>query len=118
MIQIFNNFLKKEITVFIACTRLSGIGKSMSIQICDILGVGKSTLLGNLSTLQLNQLDQLIQQNYHVGVELRHIVKRNKSRLRFISSYRGWRHSEGLPCRGQRTHCNARSSRRLVKSKK
>ncbi len=111
MIQIFNNYFKKEITVLTACSQLSGIGNSMSAQICDVLGVGRSTLLGSLSTFQLNQLDQLIHQNYHVGVDLRNLIKKNKSRLRFISSYRGWRHSEGLPCRGQRTHGNARTSR-------
>lgn len=117
MIQIFNKYFKKEITVFTACTQLPGIGQSMSTQICDVLGIGKTTLLGNLSTSHLNQLDQLIHQNYHIGSELVKIVKKNKSRLRAISSYRGWRHSEGLPCRGQRTHGNARSSRRFAKSK-
>ena len=117
MIQIFNKYFKKEITVFTACTQLPGIGKSMSAQICDILGVGKSTLLGSLSTFHLNQLDQLMHQNYHIGSELNTLIKRNKNRLRVISSYRGWRHSEGLPCRGQRTHGNARTSRLFAKSK-
>jgi small subunit ribosomal protein S13 len=117
MIQIFNNYLKKEITVLTALSQLSGIGKSMSAQMCDVLGLGGSTLLGSLSTFQLNQLDQLIHQNYHVGVELRSLIKKHKSRLRVISSYRGWRHSEGLPCRGQRTHGNARSSRRFAITK-
>jgi small subunit ribosomal protein S13 len=113
MIQIFNNYFKKEITILTALRQLSGIGKSMSVQMCDVLGLGKSTLLGSLSTFQVNQLDQLIHQNYHVGTELRNIIKKNKNRLRVISSYRGWRHSEGLPCRGQRTHGNARTSRRV-----
>lgn len=117
MIQIFNKYFKKDITIFTACTQLPGIGKAMSVQICDVLGIGKSILLGNLSSIHLNQLDQLIHQNYHVGVELSNLIKKNKDRLRLISSYRGWRHSEGLPCRGQRTHGNARSSRRFTKSK-
>ena len=117
MIQIFNRYFKKEITVFTACAQLPGIGKSMSAQMCDVLGIGRSLPLGNLSTYHLNQLDQLMHQNYHVGLELVKIIRKNKSRLRAISSYRGWRHSEGLPCRGQRTHGNARSSRRFVKSK-
>ncbi len=117
MIQIFNKYFKKEITVFTACTLLPGIGKSMSVQMCDILGIGKSTPLGSLSTFTINQLDQIIHQNYHVGAELRNLIKKNKSRLRVISSYRGWRHSEGLPCRGQRTHGNARTARRDARIK-
>ena len=118
MIQIFNTYFKKEITVSTALNQLNGIGKSMCAQICDVLGVARSTLLGSLSTFQVNQLDQLIHQNYHVGSELRSLIKRNKMRLRLISTYRGWRHSEGLPCRGQRTHGNARTSRRFANNSK
>ena len=117
MIQIFNKYFKKEITVFTACTQLPGIGKSMSAQMCDVLGIARNTLLGSLSTSHFNQLDQLMHQNYHIGTELRNLISKNKNRLRTISSYRGWRHSEGLPCRGQRTHGNARSSRRFAQSK-
>lgn len=117
MIQIFNKYFKKEITVFTACAQLPGIGKSMAAQMCDVLGIGRNTFLGSLSTFHLNQLDQLTHQNYHIGSELRNLIKKNKNRLRVISSYRGWRHSEGLPCRGQRTHGNARTSRRFAKSK-
>jgi small subunit ribosomal protein S13 len=117
MIQIFNNYFKKEITVLTALSQLPGIGKSMSDQICDVLGLGRSILLGSLSTFQLNRLDQLIHQNYHVGIELRNLIKKNKNRLRVISSYRGWRHSGGLPCRGQRTHGNAITSRRFANSR-
>jgi len=117
MIKIFNKYLKKEVTVLFACSQLPGIGKTMSGQMCDVLGIGRSTLLKSLSTSHLNKLDQLVHQNYHVDSELRNLIKRNKNRLRTISSYRGWRHSEGLPSRGQRTHGNARTSRRFAKSK-
>ena len=118
MIQLFNNYFKKDITILTALGKLPGIGRSMSTQICDVLGIGKSTLLGSLSTSQLNQLDQCLHQNYHIGTELRGLVKKNRMRLRLISSYRGWRHSEGLPCRGQRTHSNANTLRRSSLNKK
>ena len=36
-------------------------------------------------------------------------VQNNIKRLISISSYRGLRHRLGLPVRGQRTRCNARS---------
>ncbi len=117
MIQIFNKYFKKDITVFTACGQLSGIGRSMSAQVCDVLGIARSMPLGSLSTFRLNQLDQLMHQNYNIGLELHTLIRQNRSRLRTISSYRGWRHSEGLPCRGQRTHGNARSSRRFTSSK-
>lgn len=39
--------------------------------------------------------------------------KQNIDRLLFINSYRGLRHFKGLPLRGQRTHTNAKTSRRF-----
>lgn len=39
--------------------------------------------------------------------------KENIERLRKINSYRGIRLSEGKPVRGQRTHTNAKTSRRV-----
>jgi small subunit ribosomal protein S13 len=41
--------------------------------------------------------------------ELRKEVSLNVKRLIEIGSYRGYRHRKGLPCRGQRTHTNART---------
>lgn len=40
-------------------------------------------------------------------------IKENVERLRKINSYRGIRLSEGKPVRGQRTHTNAKTSRRF-----
>jgi small subunit ribosomal protein S13 len=39
-------------------------------------------------------------------------IKDNVDRLQKTRSYRGLRHLEGLPCRGQRTHTNGGSRRR------
>ena len=38
-------------------------------------------------------------------------VKANINRLQAIGSYRGIRHTKGLPVRGQRTRSNARTKR-------
>lgn len=40
-------------------------------------------------------------------------IKENLERLRKINSYRGIRITEGKPVRGQRTHTNAKTSRRF-----
>ena len=46
---------------------------------------------------------------YHVEGELRREVGVNIKRLMDLGCYRGLRHRKGLPCRGQRTHTNART---------
>jgi small subunit ribosomal protein S13 len=40
---------------------------------------------------------------------LRRQVQQNIQRLKDIRCYRGERHRKGLPVRGQRTRCNART---------
>ena len=112
MIQIFNTHLKTNTTTSIALTKLTGIGKRIAFQVCDQLGISANMRLNSLSSFQLNKLSQLIYQNYLIGAEYRSRVKRNKNRLCSISTYRGFRHLEGLPCRGQRTHGTARTSRK------
>jgi small subunit ribosomal protein S13 len=41
------------------------------------------------------------------------LVRKQAKRLVQLSTWRGLRLAQGLPCRGQRTHGNARTARRL-----
>jgi len=41
------------------------------------------------------------------------LVQRDVGRLVGIQCYRGIRHADSLPCRGQRTHTNARTRRTM-----
>ena len=59
------------------------------------------------------------EQNIILKEDLKKKVLDNKTQLMSIKSYRGFRHKEGLPTRGQRTHTNGRTQRKLaIKSKK
>jgi small subunit ribosomal protein S13 len=46
---------------------------------------------------------------YMIEGDLRRDVAANLKRLQAINCYRGLRHRRGLPVRGQRTQCNART---------
>ena len=52
-----------------------------------------------------------INDNYTVEGELQRVVSTNIKRLKDIGSYRGLRHKNNLPSRGQRTRTNARTRR-------
>ena len=54
--------------------------------------------------------------DYKVEGDLRREVSLNIKRLVEIGSYRGTRHREGLPTRGQRTKTNARTRKRPRKT--
>ena len=111
MASILNTYLKEEKQLNIALCKIYGIGKNLSKQICDQLGVNETVCFNKLTESQIEQISQLVNQNYCVGVELKQNKRKTLQRLIRIASYRGFRHTQGLPTRGQRTHTNARNAR-------
>jgi small subunit ribosomal protein S13 len=115
MAYISNTNLKNDQKVRIALCSIYGIGKMLSYQICDELGISDSIKIKQLSNFQLDQLAFYINQNYCTHFQLKREIRNDMQRLVKIASYRGFRHTEGLPSRGQRTHGNAQTARKLKK---
>lgn len=113
MLYVLNTNLNSKKKLFIALTEIYGLGKHNSYQICDLLGISIDRRLKQLSSIQLEQLTQLVNQNYNIGSEIKRSNIRNIQRLIRIASYKGFRHTEGLPVHGQRTHGNSRTRRKL-----
>ena len=118
MIIAFNHHFSENTQVKKALTIFSGIGKSMAIQVLDRVGVIDHIKLKNLSASQLAEIKAIVEQNYVIDNERLAILTRNIKRLSSITSYRGFRHNLGLPCRGQRSHSNAKTIKRLKKKYK
>ena len=117
MIYLVNTHLKNKKKIFLALTEIYGLGKHNSSQICDLLGVSANRRLKQLSSSQIENLTQLVDQNYIVGPEIKRSTIKNIQRLIKIASYKGFRHNDGLPVRGQRTHGNCRTRRKFNFSK-
>ena len=115
MVYILNTNLKNNKKVTSALCEIYGIGKSLSLQICDSLGFSEEYKIKSLTNFQIQQLSQTITQNFLISGDLRRDTRNNKQRLVSIGCYRGFRHNMGLPVRGQRTHGNARTARRMKK---
>ena len=111
MASILNTYLKEEKQLNITLCAIFGIGTNLSKQICDQLGVNETLCFNKLTESQIEQISQLLNQNYCVSVELKQNRRKTMQRLIRIASYRGFRHIQGLPTRGQRTHTNARNAR-------
>lgn len=118
MVYILNTNLKNNKKVRTALCEIYGIGKTLSTQICDQLGFSEEYKIRNLTNFQIQQLSQLIAQNFVIGGDLRRDRRNNKNRLVSIGCYRGFRHNMGLPVRGQRTHGNARTAKALLRKAK
>lgn len=97
--------------VEIGLTYIFGIGRTRSRQILDRAKVGGGTKVKDLSEDEVLRIQRVINQEGRVEGDLRKAVALDIKRLIEIGSYRGLRHRRNLPCRGQRTHTNARTRR-------
>lgn len=93
-----------------ALTRIKGIGWSLSKK---ILKETKLDSLKKVSTLTAEEIAAIAGSLEGLATEgeLVRKVRNDVQRLKIISSYRGIRHTRGLPSRGQRTKSNARTKR-------
>jgi len=101
--------LPSEKKAFIGLTAIYGIGRGLALRILNQAGIDPQTPIKELSEEEINRLRHVIEENYKIEGDLRREVSGNISRLISIGCYRGIRHKRGLPVRGQRTRCNART---------
>ncbi|MGC9337468.1 MAG: 30S ribosomal protein S13, partial [Candidatus Cloacimonadia bacterium] len=95
--------------VEIALTYIYGIGRSLAKEILEKTKIDKDRRVKDLNDKELALLQEIIRNDYTIEGDLRKTVSADIKRLMEIGCYRGLRHRIGLPCRGQKTHCNARS---------
>ncbi len=93
----------------ISLTYIYGIGPAKAAEVIQKLGLDLSMRAHNLSDEDVSKLNAILTSEYVVEGDLRRQVQNNIKRLISINSYRGMRHRSGLPTRGQRTRCNART---------
>ena len=86
-----------------------GIGPTRADEILKNTGIDPDKRAYELSEEEISKIASYIQSHYKVEGELRREVAQNIRRLIDIGCYRGIRHKKGLPVRGQRTRCNART---------
>ncbi len=98
----------------VALSYLYGIGVSLAQKILAKLEIPKDKKAKDLTPNEATRLREEIEK-YCIEGELRREIMLNIKRLRDIKSYRGIRHSRGLPSRGQRTRTNSRTRRGNVR---
>lgn len=97
--------------VFIALTYIYGIGRSNVQAILSQSKVDGDKRVNELTPDEVNRLQKVIEASFEVEGNLRQKIRDSIERLKRISSYRGYRHVQMLPSRGQRTRTNARTRR-------
>lgn len=111
MARISGVTIPSEKQVQIALTYVYGIGPKTSVDILTIAKVEPTVRVKNLTDAEISSIQDVINKTYTVEGELQRVVSGNIKRLKDINSYRGLRHKQSLPSRGQRTKTNARTRR-------
>jgi small subunit ribosomal protein S13 len=97
--------------IVIALTYIYGIGPTTSRKILKVANIGESIRADDLSEGDIAKIREVLDAGYKVEGDLRREVQGNIKRLKDLGAYRGMRHIRRLPCRGQRTHTNARTAK-------
>lgn len=125
---------KKPISI--ALKRIKGIGFNLAKAICNLAEIPQGKKAGELKEEEIKKLDKIIQdplkeglpawmlnrrKDYETGEDkhfltgaLDFLNDQTIKRLKKIKCYRGVRHAQGLPVRGQRTKANFRKSKGKV----
>ena len=113
MLYIFNKTISKSINIVYALTILYGVNVSQSQKICKNIGINPQITVNKLKKNHLNKIINYLNKN----IKIEHFLKKEKkndiNQLLNIKINRGIRYSQGLPVRGQRTHTNAKTIRKL-----
>lgn len=93
-----------------ALTKIQGIGWALSKKLLGELKMDGSRRVSTLSADDIATINSSLD-SYTIEGDLARKIRSDIKRLQAISSYRGNRHTHGLPVRGQRTRSNARTKR-------
>lgn len=95
--------------------KIFGLNKTSLKKIFKNLGINQNSKLKELNKIQIDKLIKYIDKNYIIEQDLKKNIKENLSHLYNIKNYKGIRLLKGLPVNGQRTHTNAKTSKKLKK---
>jgi len=118
MAYILRTHMKKKYLIH-GLKTVYGLGNFLSKKICKSLGFQKTFLLKNISDEQIFHLSQSVEEwNIPLKGDLQRWLKQKIDKLVTLKTFRGIRHRQGLPVRGQRTHTNAKTQKKLKYSKR
>ncbi len=131
IVRILSKDIEGKMTIYAGLTKIKGISWSVSNAICKILKIDKKRTIGSLTSQEIEKISKFVknpelpkflfnrlkdfetcENQYLVGSDLELKKEFDIKRLKKIKSYRGIRHTAGLPVRGQKTRSNFRKNRK------
>jgi len=110
MTRIVGVDIPSEKRIDIALTYIYGVGRKNVAQVITQSGIDPAKRAHQLTSEEIAKITKALEIIKTEG-DLKEERSKNIKRLKRIGSYRGLRHTQGLPTRGQRTKSNARTKR-------
>ncbi len=118
MVYLLGKKISNNLLINQGLIKIYGIGNSNAEKICRHFGFLKKIRVKNLTqTDWFNILKYIRKQKIKIEKDLKKKLKFNISHLISIRNYRGLRHFKGLSVRGQRSHSNAKTQKKLYKQR-
>lgn len=109
MARIVGIEIPNEKRVEIGLTYIYGIGLTTSKVILSATNISPDTRVKDLTDGEIRRLYDYIEKNVTTEGQVKQKVFQSIKRLKDIRSYRGLRHKNGLPVRGQNTRTNSKT---------
>lgn len=112
-------FIYKQVTlnnnreVRLSLQAIFGIGWYKSNIVSVKMGLSFPFLFKNLNNYNLQILSYILDFYTWLEIRIKHYIFQNIKRLFEINSYKGFRHKDSLPVRGQRTRTNASTKKKI-----
>lgn len=103
--------IPNEKRIEVSLTYIFGVGPTTSKKILKQTNINPDTRTKDLTENDLEKIRNILSKTTRIEGDLRMEISQNIKRLKEINTYRGMRHTKGLPVRGQRTKTNARTKR-------
>lgn len=114
MVIIFGVSLQTDKKIRYALPALFGLGLKKAKMICEELSFAPELKVKDLTEQQQFELAKKIKEEHKIENNLKEEIKNRIQSYITNGSIRGFRHKYRLPVRGQRTHSNARTAKRVI----
>jgi len=113
MFRIFGKPLSIKYKLLPGLSRLFGIGKSRAGKIIADLGLCPDMRISQLTLVQKKEITDWLKDREISPSEIKKNRRDSITLLKVIKSYKGMRHKNRYPVRGQRTKTNAKTQKRI-----
>jgi len=139
IVRLLSSDIEGKMDIYAGLTKIKGVSWSFANAICTSLNLDKRRKIGSLTDKEIEKISNFIknpnvpkhiynrrndfetgEDKHLIGSDLDFAKEFDIKRLKKIKSYRGLRHSIGLPLRGQRTKSHFRANKKKsvgIKSK-